>query len=200
MNNNRKDNRVIRMMKPFCSGKDILLVGNGSSLLTEKRGTAIDGFDVVVRMNHGYPRPAYYEYTGKRTDIWVCAFNDIKKQIIERDFFKAKYIVRLNNTSHVHPSLRTDFLTWELKHWYTLKNQLGIEKYPSTGIVTISFFLNFLDIDKVFIVGYDSFKTNNFYHKYPTQENKSAAKWHDSKAEEKFLELLISEERIEKID
>ena len=49
--------------------KKILLVGNGSSMLDNKRKDLIDSYDTVVRFN-SYKIEGYEEYVGTKTDIW----------------------------------------------------------------------------------------------------------------------------------
>ena len=48
---------------------NLIIVGNGSSLIDHKNGSLIDSFDTVVRFN-SYKIKGYEEYTGKKTNIW----------------------------------------------------------------------------------------------------------------------------------
>lgn len=55
-------------------GKRVALVGNSEAILREANGSAIDGHELVIRINLGVPhrlrRPAAI---GERTDIWATA-------------------------------------------------------------------------------------------------------------------------------
>jgi hypothetical protein len=53
---------------------NIIVVGNGLSLLESKRGSEIDSFDIVVRMG-SYCLDGYEEYVGTKTDIFCTIAN-----------------------------------------------------------------------------------------------------------------------------
>lgn len=179
----------------FCSGKKIVIVGNSSSLLQKENGTIIDEHEVVVRMNHGYPRKATLPYTGQKTDIWVCAFNNLIQQIREYQIFSPKFAIRLNNETHIHPRMKDVFLRWDMKNWEQIKRTTGIKKYPSTGLITIYFFTQFLKLEEISITGFDFFATNNFYRN-TKRRNAMAKAWHSPGLEKKIIMDLINEKKI----
>jgi len=59
--------------------KNVLLVGNGPSILHAPYGKVIDEFDgLVARFNHFVLDPV--EYTGTRTDVWIVNYDVGKSQ------------------------------------------------------------------------------------------------------------------------
>lgn len=196
MENGQCDIRDV--LEPFCQNKRVVLVGNAGSLLEQCLGSRIDTFDVVVRMNHGYPRTPYFIHTGRRTDIWVCAYNDKSRQVQEYDRFRPRYAVRLNNDTHIHPRMRSVFLCWDMQNWQAVKEWMGIEKYPSTGLVSLYFFLEFLKLPQVALAGFDFFVTNNFY-KPLRGPHPIARRYHEPEREHLIVEKWISEKRIRRL-
>ena len=182
-------------LKNHCIEKDIIVVGNGQSLMDMENGEIIDNFDVVVRINHGYPRDGLYLYTGRKTDIWVCAFNGVHMQPRVYNLFNPKFLLRLNNDTHLHPSLKNKFIIWDLLNWEKVKIDLGTDKLPSTGIVTIFFFLKFLKLNTITITGFDFFEFNNFYEG-KKKSNTVAKRWHIPELEKEYVYKFIDEGKI----
>ncbi|MCB0555171.1 MAG: glycosyltransferase family 29 protein [Phaeodactylibacter sp.] len=183
------------IIQAYCLDKSVVVVGNSSSLLETNNGDFIDGFDIVVRMNHGYPRKEWAAATGMRTDIWVCAFNKLAQQPIEYQLFKPAYALRLNNETHIHPQMEPVFLRWNMENWEAAKKDAGISLYPSTGLVTIYFFLKYIGLKKLAATGFDFFETNNFYDpqkgKHPI-----AHRWHSPELEKQYFQQLAGTGRL----
>lgn len=58
--------------------KRVAIVGGADSVLKEKLGAYIDGFDVVVRINKGVEIIAtQFEFVGKKTDVLFHSFHEI---------------------------------------------------------------------------------------------------------------------------
>ena len=186
---------IKKTIQGYCKDKEVLLVGNSSSLLGKQNGSKIDKFDVVVRMNHGYPRSELASCTGQKTDIWICAFNNLEKQVIEYQKFQPQYAIRLNNKTHVHPKMQQIFLMWDMANWHQVKQATHIKKYPSTGLVSIYFFLYFIGMDQITLTGFDFFKTSNFYKNQITP-NLQARRWHEPNMEERYIKGLIREHKV----
>lgn len=182
-------------IQAYCKDKKIIVVGNGGSLLAEENGELIDDYGVVVRMNHGYPRKKLIQFTGQKTDIWICAYNNIARQYLEYKLFNPAYALRLNNDTHIHPKMKENFLLWDLQNWHRLKEDANILSYPSTGLVAIYFFLYYLQIPKITVTGFDFFQTTNFYQGKP-KKNKIAKNWHNPYFEKIYILNLIEEKRI----
>ena len=59
---------MIKELKKLIDKKKVCVFGNAESVLNKKRN--IDSYDVIIRMNYGYPRHEVYEQIGTRTDVW----------------------------------------------------------------------------------------------------------------------------------
>ena len=51
----RRSRRALHALLASLDGKSVAIVGNATSLLAHRHGALIDGHDVVVRMNMGFP-------------------------------------------------------------------------------------------------------------------------------------------------
>ena len=64
----RRERRELQALLDSLDGRSIAIVGNAISLLSHQYGSLIDGHEVVVRMNRGFPvNPAAQ---GVRFDLW----------------------------------------------------------------------------------------------------------------------------------
>jgi len=64
--------------------KNIIIVGNGSSLLDKENGSKIDSFDIVVRFN-GFKINGFEKHTGTKTNIWYTVNMHHVRKINEFD-------------------------------------------------------------------------------------------------------------------
>ena len=67
--------------------KNVVIIGNGTSLIGKKCGKLIDTFDVVVRFNKYELNEKWYEDLGSKIDVTVYGFGNIKriKNIVKND-------------------------------------------------------------------------------------------------------------------
>ena len=77
----------IEGIKKYCEDKSIIIVGNSTSILNKKLGDFIDSHDIVIRINHGFPRKQFVESTGKKTNIWTFCFWNVQIQKKEYSIF-----------------------------------------------------------------------------------------------------------------
>ncbi len=63
----------MHLLADVVSGKSVALVGNAMSIATTPVADAIDGHDIVIRMNLGLPGIVPPSIIGKRTDVWATA-------------------------------------------------------------------------------------------------------------------------------
>ena len=68
---------------------NLILVGNGPSVLRQRLGKVIDSFDVVVRFNR-FVTKGFEEYVGSRTDFWFTVTNRSRRRV-RRIKFKRTY-------------------------------------------------------------------------------------------------------------
>lgn len=176
------------------------MVGNSKSLLDTKRGNQIDRYDIVIRMNHGYPTERYTPFVGSKTDIWICAFNNELEQVKGLEKMQPTYVLRFNN-SNVSEDLRAQFAIWDYPSYACFKKQLGItmdNKWPSTGITSIHFFVEVLKCSQVTITGFDFFKSKNYYE-VGNGSGVRATRWHMPGIEKEFAFKLLRAGKLKQI-
>jgi len=181
----------ILKFKEICNDKKIIVVGN--SEFKNKHGSLIDSYDVVIKFNHGavfgQDKP---EYFGKKCTIWNYAMNDERVCYNKYKEFKEKpdHIIRWGHVKH--PNLQFS-LTMSVN--YNISNELNIakHKYPSSGIVMIHYIANNIQYKELSIVGFDSFKTVNFYEK---NKKNRAIRWHESNKESDYINKLVRENKL----
>lgn len=128
--------------------RDIILVGNGSTMLERKMGLEIDAHDKVVRFN-SFKIKGYEDYVGTKTNVWFT----VNKAHINRvyDFDEVLFHSWASEESCL---LYEDFLRHravEKIKKETIK-ETGID-HPSTGLIAIFHFLK--KHKQINIVGYD---------------------------------------------
>ena len=128
--------------------KEIILVGNGSSMLDKKNSYEIDSYKKVVRFN-SFKIKGYEDYVGTKTNIWFT----VNKAHIDRihDFDE---VIFHSWASEENCDLYKDFLKYRSveKIKKEMVKETGIE-HPSTGLIAIFYFLK--RYNQINIVGYD---------------------------------------------
>jgi hypothetical protein len=185
---------------------EIIIIGNGTSVLEKENGKLIDSYENVVRFN-AYKIKSYEKYIGEKTNIWFNVLplkmlypRDTKYEKIyihswisdpEKDKiyqqFKAKY--KTENTEILKTSKKECF---ELEKFLGERYQAGFPTF-STGIVAIWMMCKLYE--KVTITGFDWWERdkNHFY------DNEPKAKRHNPFLEKKIIDKLISQKKVEMI-
>ena len=148
------------------TNKNVVIIGHSPTVLLKSRD--IDKYDVVVRLNKGYPRKGMYKYIGKRTDIWfswdVWDYNAIK------DKFNAKEWISFDK----YPRAMFD----------KLKQEQGQLKAPTMGMLAYYYLLQ-KKPKSISLYGFDFFKTPDFNSPPEAQQQHTRHnKYHDSQREE----------------
>ena len=67
-------------LKNYCSGKEIIIIGNSSRILNGKYKKLIDSYDIVVRINKGYlhRQNIYSDKIGTKTNILAMGLQSAK--------------------------------------------------------------------------------------------------------------------------
>jgi hypothetical protein len=115
----------------YLDGKSVAIVGNASSLLHHDCGAAIDGHDVVVRMNKGIPvNPAAQ---GRRWDI--CCFSTMPEigDLLQK--ISPRFAVWMSPRARRKYERAPKLCFYPLDHWQALHDRLG--QRPSVGAMTI---------------------------------------------------------------
>lgn len=173
--------------------KNVLLVGNSSTLLKKDNSDLIDSFEFVIRFNLSIAHVSAYSI-GTKCDAWIFAM--CRYKLIQRTYegakMKPKVCVRYGTPFNIgEVNINLDVNKDDIK------KELNIEEgmYPTTGIVTTWYMLNKARIESLTLIGFDSFKNHNFY----TKSNR-AHLCHNLDAEKRYLSELVEDKRINLID
>lgn len=129
--------------------KNVILVGNGTSVLDKKLGNFIDSFDFVVRFND-FKIIGFEEYVGKRTDCWfTCGdyhlrnMKDFKRVIVHTwEYQQSLLVEKLNQSGPFEITKKEDV------------DRIPVAcNFPSTGLIAIHQFIR--ECGYVTITGFD---------------------------------------------
>ena len=188
---------------------EILIIGNGRSVLDNSFGEKINQFPVVGRINN-YSTIEFEEYVGHKTDIWFNGANqnlkkrkEMPKEVVV--FIPVEILQRKKEKIHdgitkrlFIPKEKYSLVSIETMRQY--EKQLGVIR-PTTGTASILWALG--NYKKVIIHGFDFFidsKTHyneNFINKWLIELglNKKAGK-HNMDAEKKYIDTQIQENKV----
>ena len=189
--------------------KEILIIGNGRSVLDHSFGKQINKFSIVGRINN-YSIDNYAEYVGGKTDIWFNGANkNLKRQkVIPNEivvFIPPEILRRKKEKIHDRISRR---LHIEKEKYFlipleTMENYeiLTGVKRPTTGTSCILWAIE--NFEKVIIHGFDFFidskshYNDNFITKWLINWgiNKKGGK-HNMMAEKIYIEKLIQDKKV----
>ena len=174
--------------KHFGEKPSVAIIGNSANLLNEQIGTYIDSYDVVCRMNN-YQIAPYEAYVGKKTDLYVTSlFNkpgksaeELREQKVETVFVsrpmsvKYAYNVALGEMLKNYPKVKdfdpvfvSEKVFDELYDHLNIKNEAN-GKNPTSGLTFIRALLTEVELDRVFVAGFDFFASamgNDAMHYY----------------------------------
>jgi len=167
--------------------KKIALIGNAKSIFNSHKD--IDQYDIIIRMNKGFPRGAK-DSLGSRTDILALSLN-LDKETIQKEY-DPKFIIWCTpeNREFVnHDWLKFLTIFYPMENWNVLNETL--KSRPSTGCMMIDFLYNYIDFAELHLYGFDFWETPNWY------TNTIHIDKHDPEAEQFYVnELVKNNERI----
>ena len=189
--------------------KEILIIGNGRSVLDHLFGKQINKFSIVGRINN-YSIDNYAEYVGGKTDIWFNGANqNLKRQKVIPDevvvFIPPEILRRKKEKIHdrISRRLHIDKEKYFLIPLETMENYeiLTGVKRPTTGTSCILWAVE--NFEKVIIHGFDFFidskshYNDNFITKWLIDWgiNKKGGK-HNMMAEKIYVEKLIQNKKV----
>tara|TARA_B110000263_G_C15178558_1_gene450421 strand:+ start:171 stop:779 length:609 start_codon:yes stop_codon:yes gene_type:complete len=189
--------------------KEILIIGNGRSVLEYSFGKQINTISIVGRINN-FSIKNYSEYIGQRTDIWFNGANqNLKKQNVIPDevvvFIPPEILRRKKEKVHdqISNRLHIDKKYYSLMPLEVMENYEKITgvKRPTTGTASILWAVE--NFEKVLIHGFDFFidskshYNDNFINKWLIEKgiNKKGGK-HNMIAEKQFIEKLVQEKQV----
>ena len=189
--------------------KEILIIGNGRSVLDHSFGEQINAIPIVGRINNFSIRN-YSEYIGQRTDIWFNGANqNLKRQkVIPNEvvvFIPPGILRRKKEKIHdrISRRLHIDKEKYSLIPLETMENYeifTGVKR-PTTGTSCILWAVE--NFEKVIIHGFDFFidskshYNDNFITKWLINWgiNKKGGK-HNMMAEKIYIEKLIQDKKV----
>lgn len=107
-------------------GKRVALIGPADSSMSDKKGTEIDQYDLIVRLNKGYQLiedPKNIDYIGSRTDVLFARLDE--RDCLEPETFDRKMLQK-QGLKHLFGFMRTP----ELGYYY--RTVSFIEKFGNT--------------------------------------------------------------------
>ena len=190
--------------------KSICTVGNAPSILHKENGKLIDSHDYVIRFNR-YDVENYTKNTGKKTDIWVTNFDTITHTSQEHKFSTTSKVYILgayqdfDGTFNKFEPYVTKFLKYQNTSFVSKQHLKDIENFNRTkyiftsGLVTIISLIEFCNIPKLYITGFDFLKNKRDLHYFEKCERvdlESKHRKHDSDVEKQIVEEYIRNGRI----
>ena len=189
--------------------KEILIIGNGRSVLDHSFGEQINAIPIVGRINN-FSVENYSEYVGVKTDIWFNGANqNLKRQkVIPNEvvvFIPPGILHRKKEKIHdrISRRLHIDKEKYSLIPLETMENYeiLTGVKRPTTGTSCILWAVE--NFEKVIIHGFDFFidskshYNDNFITKWLIDWgiNKKGGK-HNMMAEKIYIEKLIKDKKV----
>jgi len=193
----------------YLNGKRVIIVGPAGYLQGQDKGKYINGFDVVVRINHAIPIKYPNDY-GNRTDVLYHILSHRAKngqrgkQILERREIiewrdnKLKFLVsRHGLTSHRIDQMKS--VIGGLVAWLAMRESFcrsvknKVRSTPNTGVMGIMHLLLF-PIESLTVIGFD-FYASGVYNGYGDIREGEApnvinSRWHENAPQIKFLANL----------
>lgn len=168
---------------------NIIIVGNGSSILDRENGRLIDSFDIVVRFN-SFKIKNYEKHTGIKTNIWftvekthlpiIHTFN----RVIEHCWIWDK------NKDPLYQELLSAYPKCEKVSEDFVKTKVPVSN-PSTGLIAIFFFLE-EGYKNIFITGFDWWEREKHHY----GDNEIRGTLHKPEEEYKAIQELINKKKI----
>jgi len=204
-------NEVIKDEKynNFLKDKRVILVGPSPSLENSNAQEFIDSYDLVVRMNKGYPvEKEQTKHIGKRVDIHYHCLHEASNtggKIFYEEMIKDNIYVSCPYPKYVLP-FHSDVIRFESVnnnrlnfHWidpqYYLKIATLLKTRPNSGIGTILDLLCY-DIKELFIVGFTFFRDG--WRKTYKDHTKIFGEIEGKKKEEEWLKGQFDGNHIQK--
>lgn len=143
--------------------KNVLLVGNSSSLLKKDNADLIDSFDFVIRFNLSIAHMGAVTI-GTKCDAWVFAMcrDSVIRQTYNRSKIKPKVCVSYGKAHDIGKvNINLDVNKNDIRKDLNIEDDM----HPSTGIATTWYMLNKAAVRTLSLIGFDSFQNHNFYTK-----------------------------------
>ena len=185
---------------------DIVVIGNGPSVLERRVGSLIDQFLTVVRINN-YVIAGYEDHVGSKEDVWTRSGTDAVFDRIDEHIPTVLWFVPLpgweESRQRIGPIMRRVDAAGE-NHVLVERRQIEdlTDRYfggrtdvrPTTGLYTIFYFLE--KHQQVHIHGFDFFETHKTQMHYFDESVKKRMNGHDPDFERQIVQEHIRSGRL----
>lgn len=192
-------------METFCSGKSVAIIGNSENVTDYEVGEVIDSYDIVLRMNRFSVGEEYKIHTGTKTNIYAtCFWNKVlhPPTILENYPIEFVFCSIPNETCEYFPDPKEykrnlkkarkigwdphlkDTIVHPSPEYY---DEIGgfIGKRPSTGCIALSWFLDYIEFDHLYVTGM-SFGYNKYHYNQENYNGVGPGRKHHNPHAEKF--------------
>lgn len=181
-------------IQQYCNNKTIAIIGNSSKILSNRFGKAIDSHDIVVRINHA-PKfiKQYPDSVGSKTDMMSYGLTRLEQAKHISDICKPNYnlfLIRCNGEIKdysVYHCFKNP-VHGTIEEYRELKKHFNLFK-PSTGAVTINYFINNINFNKLDLYGFDFFKSSSKISK--NEFGSYHYKDHDDQLESNYINSIL---------
>lgn len=187
-------------LQEMVEGKCVAVIGNAISLIDANLGPNIDKFDVISRINQGFPQK-HPTHLGIKTDVWtnnqVMPLTPIREMGVKFHMYAApynedpaaNYFYQQKHNSEYDEYCRGWSIDRDLLH--RIHRKLGYKS--SSGLRTIMVYYELCKPASITLFGFDFLKTYSWYWAHYRDFHSPN---HCGSAEEKFLRDLSSEPEI----
>jgi hypothetical protein len=169
--------------------QNIIIVGNGTSLLDKKNGRLIDSFDIVVRFN-SYKIKNYEQHTGIKTNIWFTVNKSHLSEIKNFNRVIEHCWIWNEEKDLLYQELLLEYPNCEKVSENFVKTKVPVNN-PSTGLIAIFFFLE-EGYKNIFITGFDWWEREKHHY----GDNEIRGTLHKPMEEYKIIKKLINDKKI----
>ena len=146
---------------------DILLIGNGPSVMDKELGAEIDKFPIVARFNDAKLK-GYEDYVGTKWDVWLTNYlfevDYNWEYFIDKKVYMTsprKFASRMEEISAVIPNT-VELPRWALRYAKMIMGVWGSREFrPSNGATCCYYFSNIYN--RVILYGFDHFEGKCHY-------------------------------------
>lgn len=190
-----------RWGEPLRLEGNVILVGNGPSVLGHKLGKVVDSFEEVVRFNN-FQTKGFEEHVGGKTTLWVAVPQPNEPIRHSRLLCQHEKKDRPEGITEFNKIPSWFFWRTHREFQSRVGMMMGFDKAtvlpkPTSGLLTVLYFLRVLRIEKVYLLGFDHFsKDKSKQHHYWVPGAFSKPKEHNGDIESAILKELAEKGRV----
>lgn len=182
----------------------VLLIGNGPSILKYELGKKIDShFNTVIRLND-YKTKGFEKNIGEKTDLWFSGASH-RTQVKSRPEMKNNTFVIVPKGSRKNAEktledrigLKKEEVYWMPQKVFSEISSIFLNNRPSTGSLSIQFLINYLNLNELYVHGFDFYEKNiGHYYKDSEEITPFLGINHDWELEKEKYQLLLENKKI----